>query len=76
MSSFERDRDLIVALPTQYAKSILELLDNGATHAETPSELREAFAAAQRCPDVSRFFLIEKMRGQVDEKSHRSKGIE
>jgi hypothetical protein len=69
MSSFERDRDLIAALPAQYAKSVLGLLDNGASHAETPAELRAAFAAAQRCPDVSRFFLVEKTRMYADEQS-------
>ena len=76
MRSFERDRDLIAALPAQYAKSVLGLLDNGATQAETPTELRAAFAAAQRCPDVARFFLVEKTQKYVDERSHSGKRIE
>jgi hypothetical protein len=76
MRSFERDRDLIAALPAQYAKSVLGLLDNGATQAETPAELRVAFAAAQRCPDVARFFLVEKTQKYVDQQSHGGKSNE
>ena len=33
---------------------------------KTPLELRRALAAAQRCPDVARFFLVEKMRAQSE----------
>ena len=40
--TFEADRDLIVALSDQDAKSVLDLLDNGASHTETPDELRAA----------------------------------
>jgi uncharacterized protein (DUF1778 family) len=58
--TFEVDRDLIVSLSDQDAKSVLDLLDNGATHAETPAELRAALTAAQRSPDVSRYFLVNK----------------
>ena len=62
MSSLERDRALIAKLPTQNAKYVWGPLHNGATHAETPAELRAALAAAQRCPDVFRLVLLEKTR--------------
>ena len=58
--TFEADRDLIVSLSDRDAKSVLGLLDNGATYAESPAELRSALAAAKRSPDVSRYFLVTK----------------
>jgi hypothetical protein len=60
--TFETDRSLIVALSDRDAKSVLGLLDNNATHAETPAELRAALAAAQRSPEVSRYFLVNKQQ--------------
>ena len=61
MNSFELDRDVIISLPTQYAKSVLRWMDKPAARTKTPFELRAVVAAAQRCPDVARFFLVEKM---------------
>ena len=76
MNSFERDRELIVSLPAQHAARVLALLNNGATHAEAPAELRAQFAAAQRCPDVARFFLVEKTRIYVTSTAtHRNAGL-
>ena len=76
MNSFERDRELIVSLPAQHAAHVLGLLNNGATHAEAPAELRAAFAAAQRCPDMARFFLVEKTRMDVTSTAtHRNAGL-
>lgn len=63
MHSFERDRDVIIALPAQHAKAVLRVLDSKTTRGRsTPAELRHAIAAAQRCPDVARFFLMEKLQ--------------
>jgi hypothetical protein len=67
VDTFEHDRNVIVTLPVQYARKVLRLLDNRASPAQTPFELRPAVAAAQRCPDVARFFLVEKLRTTVDE---------
>ena len=64
--TFETDRDLIVSLSDQDAKSVLGLLDNGASNAESPAELRAAFAAAKRSPDVSRYFLVTKAEKKED----------
>lgn len=62
MHSFVRDRDVIIALPAQYAKAVLRMLDSKTGRSsKTPAELRKAVAAAQRCPDVARFFLMEKL---------------
>ena len=58
--TFEDDRNLIASLTDEEAESVLGFLDNGANHADTPTELREALAAAQRTPDVARYFLINK----------------
>lgn len=65
MNSFEHDRDVIMSLPAQYARSVLRLMERKPTPAKTPFELRTVVAAAQRCPDVARFFLVEKMQSQV-----------
>ena len=63
MHSFEQDRDVIVSLPAVYAKTVLQMLDNKKTRAaKAPLELKRALAAAQRCPDVARFFLVEKLQ--------------
>ncbi len=63
MHSFERDREVIIALPAQYAEAVLRMLDQKtAGPRNTPAELRKAIAAAQRCPDVARFFLVEKLQ--------------
>lgn len=56
--TFEADRDLIVSLSERDAKSVLGLLDNGASDSESPADLRTALAAAKRSPDVSRYFLV------------------
>ena len=64
MDSFEHDRDVIVTLPVQYAKKVLRFMDSRTAPSQTPFELRPAVAAAQRCPDVARFFLVEKLRTQ------------
>ena len=66
MHSFERDRDMILSLPAEHAKTVLGLLENKRARLKTPIELRRALAAAQRCPDVARFFLVEKMRAQSE----------
>ena len=66
MHSFERDRNVIVSLPVEHAKTVLGLLDNKRARLKTPIELRSALAAAQRCPDVARFFLVEKVRAQSE----------
>ena len=66
MHSFEHDRDVIVSLPARYAKTVLGLMENKSMRVNTPIELRAALAAAQRCPDVARFFLVEKLRTQLD----------
>ena len=66
MHSFEHDRDVIVSLPAEHAETVLGMLDNKKLRANPPVELRRALAAAQRCPDVARFFLVEKLRIQAD----------
>ena len=67
MHSFEQDRDAIVSLPAQYAKTVLRMLDSKKSPiARTPVELKRALAAAQRCPDVARFFLVEKLQAQAE----------
>ena len=60
MSTFKDDRESIVDLPVFYAKNVLRMLDNGATQADAPAHLRVALAAAQRWPDVARYFLVQK----------------
>ena len=75
MNSFEHDRDVIMSLPTQYAKSVLRLMDNKSAAVRTPFELRAVVAAAQRCPDEARFFLVEKMQSQVSHLSSYEEAI-
>ena len=65
MSTFESDRDLIVSLSINESKCLLRLLDHDSIQNDTPPELWKALAAAKRCPDVSRYFLMEKTRVQV-----------
>lgn len=60
--TFYEDRALISNLSDEHAASVLELLETGVPHNEAPSAFRAALAAAQRSPDVSRFFLVEKSR--------------
>ena len=65
MSAFEDNRELIIALDDSEAKCILSLLDNWAAQTEAPPRLRKALAAAQLCPDVARYFLVEKTQGRM-----------
>ncbi len=60
MSTFNHDRESIVDLPVFYAKSLLKLLENGTPQTDAPVHLRPALAAAQRCPDIARYFLAQK----------------
>ena len=58
--TFQSDRSLIIGLSDRDAESVLDLLDNGTSHAEAPAEFQDALAAAKRSPEVSRYFLVNK----------------
>jgi hypothetical protein len=74
--NFYEDRALISELSDEHASRILELLDAGVPHEDSPSEFRAALAATRRIPDVSRFLLVEKSRQHLDRESRRDKEVE
>jgi hypothetical protein len=65
MSTFKTDRDLILGLTDKDAHEVLAVLDYGETDQGRSSSFRAALEAANRSPDVSRYFLVEKAQNHV-----------
>jgi hypothetical protein len=70
--TFNTDRDLIIGLTDKDAYDVLAVLEHGETDQERPSSFRAALEAANRSPDVSRYFLVEKAQNHVAQQLGRS----
>lgn len=72
MSGFLEDRALIMALTDEEAHELLAFLDAEKRIKPLPSSLEAALIAAVRCPDMSRYFLVQKSDRHVREAAGRS----